>query len=513
MTLPGFPDPSRRRGGGESTGDQPPSDAAGYVEHGHREHGHGTPRSGGAGSGGPGNLPASRSPAKITVSRVAVHRVGHFSRSTVRVIGDASRAGGASASGLTRLIWVNVVQTGADGMIAVALANTIFFSAATNQQRSNVALYLAITMAPFALVAPVVGPLLDRAQRGRRYALAGTMAGRAVLAWIMAANFHNLALYPAVFGFLVLSKAFNVLKGACVPRVLPDEMSLVSANARMSIFGLAGGAAFGGVAAAVAKLTGSSAWSLRLTTLVFLAAAVLALRLPKHVDSSQGEVQANVVQSAAGAGAGRTGRRSLGGGVVTALRGSGSLRLLSGFLTLFLAFLVQHEYDGFTAVLALGAVAAAAGVGSLLGTAAGARLQLGRPDVTVVRCLGAAAAMCLIAALAYTIEVAVVAALVAGVTNNLAKLSLDAIIQRDVPDWLRASAFGRSETLLQLAWVVGGALGTSLPLDARIGFGVATGVLAGALAFILIVNHKASRAGSAADTDGRPDAPAQSTAG
>jgi MFS family permease len=439
----------------------------------------------------PPNPSAGRSAPepKITVTRAVAARTKHFSRMTVRMIGDASKAGGASRSGLTRLIWLNVVQTGGDGMVAVALANTIFFSAATSQQRSNVALYLLITMAPFALVAPVIGPLLDRMQHGRRVALAGTMVGRGLLAWIIAANFHSFALYPAVFGFLVISKAFNVLKGACVPRVLPGALTLVSANARLSIFGLAGGALFGGLAAGIAKV-GGSPWTLRVATLVFLVAAVLALHLPRHVDSSVGETRVRLAPTTGpGRGKKRWRQRSLGRHVVTALRGAAALRGLSGFLTLFLVFLVQHDYHGFEAVVALSAVAIAAGGGSFLGTAAGARLRLGRPDVTVVACVGAATAMCVVTALTFSIEIAVVAALVCGIANNLAKLSLDAIIQREVPDQMRASAFGRSETLLQLAWVLGGALGIALPMDGQIGFGVAAAVLLIALAGTLAGNR------------------------
>ncbi len=427
---------------------------------------------------------------KITVTRAVASRTRYFSRLTVRKIGDASRAGGASRSGLTRLIWLNVVQTGGDGMVAVALANTIFFSAATSQQRSNVALYLLITMAPFAVVAPVIGPLLDKLQRGRRYALAGTMVGRGLLAWIIAANFHSFALYPAVFGFLVISKAFNVLKGACVPRVLPGALTLVSANARLSIFGLAGGAAFGLLAGGITKL-GGSPWTLRVATLVFLVAAVLAVKLPKHVDSSLGEASVRLSRPATRPGSRkrRWRQRSLGRHVVTALRGASALRGLSGFLTLFLVFLVQHDYHGFEAVVALGAVAVAAGGGSFLGTAAGARLKLGRPDVIVAGCVAAAAVVCVVTALTFSIEIAVLAALLAGIANNLAKLSLDAIIQREVPDQMRASAFGRSETLLQLAWVLGGALGIALPMDGRIGFGVAAVILLIALAGTLAGNR------------------------
>lgn len=428
---------------------------------------------------------------KITVTRVAAARTKELSRRTVRLIGDASRADGAHESGLTRLIWVNAVQTGADAMIAVALANTIFFSAATSQQRGNVALYLAITMAPFALIAPVLGPLLDRLQHGRRYALAATMAGRAVIAWIMAENFHNVGLYPAALAFLVLSKAYGVLKGACVPRVLPPGMSLVTANARLSIFGLGCTTLFGAIDAGAIKLFGD-VWGLRLTGLVFLGAVVLALRLPRRVDSSRGEAHAEVIRSAGTAGI-RKGRRALGPRVVASLRGSAALRGLSGFLTLFLAFLIQDHYSGVKAAIALGALAVAAGGGSFAGTAAGARLRLTRPEAVVIACVLASGVVCVLTALLYNLGFAVATALVAGIANSLAKLSVDAVIQREVRDSMRASAFGRTETLLQLAWVIGGAIGISLPMNGRIGFGVAAAAMAGAATVILLDRQNARR--------------------
>ena len=74
---------------------------------------------------------------RITVTRVAASRAKQLSQQAVTRIGNASRADGADKSGLTRLIWMNVVQTGGDAMIAVAPANTIFFAAATSQQRGN----------------------------------------------------------------------------------------------------------------------------------------------------------------------------------------------------------------------------------------------------------------------------------------------------------------------------------------------------------------------------------------
>ena len=96
-------------------------------------------------------------------------------------------------------------------------------------------------MAPFAVVAPVIGPMLDRLQRGRRAALAVSFAGRAVLAVVMAFNYDTWLLYPAALGAMVLSKTFAVLKAAVTPRVLPSAITLVTTNSRLTTFGLIAG--------------------------------------------------------------------------------------------------------------------------------------------------------------------------------------------------------------------------------------------------------------------------------
>ena len=108
----------------------------------------------------------------------------------------ASRADGAGESGLTQLLWVNALHMAGDAMIAVSLAGTLFFAATTDAQRGNVALYLLVTMAPFAVLAPVIGPALDRLQRGRRWALAAQPLGRAVLALVMVAALRRLLALP-----------------------------------------------------------------------------------------------------------------------------------------------------------------------------------------------------------------------------------------------------------------------------------------------------------------------------
>ena len=428
----------------------------------------------------PGGTPT---PPKVTVTRVAVARSRQLTAAAAAWVKAASRADGAAESGLTQLLWVNALHMAGDAMIAVSLAGTLFFAAATGAQRGNVALYLVVTMAPFAVLAPVIGPALDRLQRGRRWALAGSHLGRAVLALVMMSHFHDLWLYPAALGVLVLSKAHNVLRAAVVPRVLPAAMSLTSANARLSVFGLATAGVAGGFGAAAAALLGFD-WELGATAAVFLAAGLLAVRLPQHVDVPTGELQADVLTTAeipVG-----TGRRRVSPHVVLALRANAALRGLGGFLTIFAAFLVQATFPGgWEATLALGALAAAAGVGSFAGTGAGSRLHAADPDRLVLFSAAAAAAITVLAAVFYSFAMAVAVVLVSSVTNALAKVSLDAIIQREVPESLRASAFARSETILQLAWVVGGGFGIALPPTGWLGFTVAAGLLVLAVGLIV----------------------------
>jgi MFS family permease len=431
----------------------------------------------------PSRPPAYPAP-RTTVTRVAVARTRELTGAAVARVRAASRADGAAESGLTHLLWVNALHMAGDAMIAVSLAGTLFFAATTDAQRGNVALYLLVTMAPFAVLAPVLGPLLDRLQRGRRWALAAASLGRAALALVMAAHVDDVVLYPAALGVLVLSKAHNVLRAAVVPRVLPRAMSLTSANARLSVFGLVTAAVFGGLGAGLAALAGFEPllWA---TAAVFAVTGVMAVRLPRHVDVPTGEQPADVFSTGPVQGSGRR-RRLVNPHVVLALRANAALRGLGGFLTIFSAFLVQATVTGgWEATLALGAIAGAAGAGSVLGTGIGSRLHAADPDRVVVWSAGAAAAVTVLAAAFSGLATAVAVAGVAAVANALGKVALDAIVQREVPENLRASAFARSETALQLAWVVGGALGIALPPIAWLGFTVAAALLVLAVGLVL----------------------------
>jgi MFS family permease len=403
-------------------------------------------------------------------------------RSTVaswRLVRRGVGAQGASESGLSRLIDLHAVNGASDALVAVGLAGTLFFSVPVGEARPRVALYLLVTMAPFALLAPVVGPMLDRFQHGRRYAMATTMLARAFLAWVMAGALHGLALYPAAFGVLVMSKAYSVARSAAVPRLLPPQVTLVAANSRLSLAGIVCASVAAPIGLGLSQI--GPQWPLRVATLSFAAGMVLALRLPARVDSDQGETMVRL----------RSGRRpllpriTLGRPVVVALRSSAALRALSGFLTLFLAFLLRTHHSGANAGAALGAVVAAAAIGSFSGTTLGARARLRRPHLVQLAMLVLATAGCVVAIVVPGLAPAVALALVAGLSNSLAKLALDAVVQQEVAEDVRSSAFARSETVLQLAWVFGGALGL-VPFGAPWGFLVPTVGLAAAVVWTAV---------------------------
>jgi MFS family permease len=347
-------------------------------------------------------------------------------------------------------------------------------------------------MLPFAIVAPLIGPFLDRFSHGRRWAIGSTMAIRAFLCWTLATAIATQStwMYAAALGVLVSSKAYGVTKAAAAPRLVPPGVTLVKANARISLAGVVGAALSAPIAGAAAYF--GAEWSLRYAFLVFVAATILAIRLPERVDSSVGEVRLELRPGPSSTSAAETPRqrsRRIPPAVSFALRGNCGPRWLSGFLTMFMAFLLrEHPIPGFRPELLLGLVIGAAGLGNTLGIALASLMRRINPPVTVALALLADAVMALVAALFYGLVPLLALGLVAGLAQSLAKLSLDSTIQRDVPERVQTSAFARSDTLLQLAWVVGGFVGIVMPLNPQLGLGVACAALVAWGIFVIVSN-------------------------
>jgi MFS transporter len=459
------------------------------------------------------------------------------SRATYRRMIKATQAQGAGESGLAKVIQMHGVSAAGDALVLLSLANTVFFSVPVGQARGRVALYLLVTMAPFSLMAPVIGPLLDRFRHGRRYALAFTLLGRAFLAWVMASAVaggkEGFALYPAAFGHLVLSKAYTVTRAAATPRVLPKALSLVTANSRVMLGGVVAVAIGTPIGGLLLKVAGPE-WSLRFAFLVFGAGVVLALRLPQQVDSAEGERRAGLssdtgpvprlgpprrttsatdetgpvmtTETTAGAkdstegpdGAkrkGRLGTWGIGPRVVLGLRATSSLRAFTGFLTLFLAFALRTDpiSDSIPTIGVIGLVAGGAAAGNTVGTALGSLLRRISPETVLTAMVAVAAVGATVGTVWYGLVPVIITGVCAGFASALGKLALDALVQREVPDDVRSSAFARSETVLQVAWVIGGAVGISLPIPGKYGLGIAALGLAAMLVLTLRARVSARR--------------------
>lgn len=447
----------------------------------------------------PSGGPSARndSEERITVTRAAAQRSREMGSRMYWMVQRAATADGADKSGLTALTWPVVANFAVDSAMAVALANTLFFAAASGESKSKVALYLLITIAPFAVIAPLIGPALDRLQHGRRIALALSFALRTGLAWVLIMNYDNgsgsfpsWVLYPCALAMMVFSKSFSVLRSAVTPRVMPPTIDLVRVNSRLTVFGLLGGTIAGGAVAASVEFGCTRLFQLPgalFVVVVFtIAGAVLSMRIPRWVEVTTGEVPATLsyhrdndpsrrwrspMAGRSASAPDQTQRQPLGRNIITSLWGNCTIKVMVGFLFLYPAFVAKaHQANGWVQLGMLGTIGAAAAIGNFAGNFTSARLRLGKPAELVVRCTVAVTLAALAAAIAGNLVVTTIATLVTSGSSAIAKASLDASLQHDLPEESRASGFGRSESTLQLAWVLGGTVGVLVYAELWIGF-------------------------------------------
>jgi MFS family permease len=436
-------------------------------------------------------------------------KVGHALGSGARAVGrgvrrggkrivDYSDSGGAGPTGLGKLVRLEFTDSVGDAAVAIALAGTIFFGTPTAEARPEVARFLAMTMVPLVILAPFIGPFLDRFRHGRRWAIGVSTALRAFLCWVLAGvvgDTGSVWLFVCALGVLVANKANTVSRAAALPRLLPEGFTLVNANSRLSMANVVGLMVGGILGGAISRL--GPEWALRFGFLVFLVATVQCILLPARVDSAQGEREAGTVFWRRKHGPDDRRRfRNMTANVQVALAANIGAKLMSGFLTFFLAFLFRdHPLGPLPPLLALGVVVAASGVGNALGTVLGNVLRDKRPDLIALIFLCVDAVMAVVTAVFYSPATVIAMGFVAGLSSQMAKLGYNALVQREVPEDVQASVFARSEAVFQVFWVAGGFLGIALPLLPNVGFGVVAGLLILAAALISIYWIRARRLG------------------
>jgi hypothetical protein len=402
---------------------------------------------------------------------------------------------------LDRLAWVHAVSTCGDALVAVALAGTLFFAVPVAAARPRVALYLLLTVAPFAVVAPLLGRLLDGRSGAGRLALAAAMALRAVLAALAVARTQSLLLYPLAFGLLVCSRAHGISRTAMVPELLApvgrDERDLVGVNGRMARVAALGGTAGALLGVGLDRVAGGGAvlWA---SALAFAAGTVLALSLPTtrsrrapgpgahphpgpdaHRDPDSGARRHSDRDARRDPDPGS--RRDPGpeprrhpldrraarlvrppGRVRLARTANTCVRAVGGFTLFLLAFELRRQGVG---TAGLGLLLAAVGVGGVIGAFLLPRAaRLVREDGLLAGGLLLCGTTAWLLAGRVGVETAAAGGLAMGAGIAAARLGFESLVQREVPAPARGTAITRAETTFQLAWVAGAVLPVAFPL-------------------------------------------------
>ncbi len=419
-------------------------------------------------------------------------------------------------SPLGSLYRIHAYSVAADTFTTVALAGSLFFSISPDAAKSKVTLYLGLTVAPFAIISPILSPALDRGSVTRRVVLLMSAVVRMAAALMMARDISSPLIFPFALAILISSKFYLVAKAALVPELLgyaapptgtdsrdsPGPTAvLVRANSRLSLLGALVGIAAGAVAVAVLKIPHlGAAWLLRLELipLVLMVGELSALArsakrlanqapLPDIQVSLVEQLQNNITEPET-----QTDRvtdrapqqRSTYGDSVVLMASAAMavLRAGVGFFTFLLAFTLKRE-NSHAYVYGLALLASAAG--AILSTTLTPRA---RRFVTEQQLLLLALAIETVAALGAatvpTIASEIALSLVVGFVASAGKLSFDAIVQHHISTEKHGRTFARYEMRFQLAWVAGALIPTIVALPVRSGdVVVASSALVAALFF------------------------------
>ncbi len=359
-----------------------------------------------------------------------------------------------ASTGFTKLARVHAASVGGDALFAIALAGSVFFSLDFDDARWKVALYLVLTIAPFAVAAPLIGPALDRIAGGRRWVIFGSVALRAVLCFLVIRHMDSILFYPEAFLMLVLGKAYTISKSAVVPTTVRTDQELIEANSKLTVLSAVAVVIVAPIGGALLKL-GGPGWTLGLAVIVFTVATVAAFQLP---DARIAADKADAVE--------KLELRSR--GIRLAASAMGFVRGIVGFLAFMLAFSFKEDD---APLWYLGLAAGAAQLGFFLGAIAVPRMRRLVEEERillinlVVACVGGFVCFAL-----GGLAGAIVLSMVVGATSSASKQAFDAIVQQDAPDANRGRSFAKFETRFQLFWVIGALLPIVVPIPAEIGF-------------------------------------------
>jgi hypothetical protein len=371
-----------------------------------------------------------------------------------------------SRSKFQQLAITHAAMMGGEAAMIVALADSFFFDVDPSGARSKVLAFLLVSFTPFLVVAPFIGPVIDRVRGGRRFVVQAVAAARIVVQLLMIRFSDDTALFGLVFVALVLSKTYQVSKSALVPAVVRSDRELVEANSKLGLIaGLAGVVAV--LPAALLQAVVSSSATLAYSAALFGVALVSSLRLPREL-----ALRPDAPSAAS--------REALTPSVQLAWAAMVILRAASGFMLFLLAFEFRGRDDGGNVLL--GAAILMSSLGTMAGNALAPTIRKSLHEERMVGLsLGLPAVAGLVAAATGGDRAGIALAFVVGFAAALCRLSFESIVQRDGPAANRGQAFARFETQFQFGWVVAAVLPVLLPMPGRVGYLMVGAVMVAAL--------------------------------
>jgi len=364
--------------------------------------------------------------------------------------------------------------------VFVTLAGTLL-SIDPNDARSRILLALVLTMAPFALVGPLIGPALDRVRGGRRATIALSLLLRAALMVLLIRNIDTAWFFPITFVWLVMGKTYSVAKAATVPTTADNQDELVDKNSRLAILSAVAGVAGVVPAAALYRLFGPTP-TLWWAAVVYMVGVFFSMKMPRVFVDDPGTTENDLDIRSAGV--------RLASFVMATLRG------IVGFVFFLLLFeFVRSELPDLSGVgTAAGAAVKSAlgfelledpglpwykaaipfalwGFGGFAGNVIAPWFRKRFSEEKMLVGAVVAVAVSAIAAIwAGGLSGAALVALIVGGSASAAKLAFDSLVQRDAPGANHGAAFGRFETQFQIAWVIGSLLAVIISFPLRAGF-------------------------------------------
>jgi hypothetical protein len=371
--------------------------------------------------------------------------------------------------------------------MTLALADSLFLSISPDAARTKVILFLAVSMAPFAIVAPFVGPLVDRMRGGQRMVVLMVAILRALVLIGMMQSLDSLALFPLAFASLVLAKTYSIAKSSLVPTTISDPDGLVTANSKLGqIAGITGFVVV--VPVGLLQFLSSQA-ALGFGVLAFLAAALNANRLPKSVVAS---TPADALET----------EELHSESVVAAANAMRVLRGVVGFMFFHLAFWLRREIAG---TAWFGLAIGLSGLATLGANFVGPSLRKKmRVETMLLFALVTVGIVGIGTAWYGRITGGILLAAVVNAAAAIGRLAFEATVQSGAPDANRGRAFSRFETQNQMAWVAGGLVPVIFAPAGWVGFAVVGVVgIAGAVMYAQMRGMSIGSLSGRATTRGR----------